>query len=103
MAMVDQITNDPLTIRLTALEERLRKIDDASPEADVAALALAYGQLLTDMYDDYTASMPTAPTTNGSLYTEDLPGALVESVENGRQRDVLSRAVTVLAAHTNRD
>ena len=43
------------------------------------------------------------PTTNGSLYTEHLPGAVVESVENGRQRDVLSRAVTVLAAHTNRD
>ena len=100
--MVKQITHDPLTARMAVLEEHLRGITNAAAESEAAGLAMQYGHLLIDLYDDYLASGANGLVRQRWNSTDELLTALAGTVDNDRQRDVLSRAVTVLATHTER-
>lgn len=103
LALVEQITSDPLTARLADLEGRLRSLNEQSAEAEVADLAMNYGRLLTDLFQDYVGRTSYTHGRWSWGSTDLLVQNLLDSVANERQREVLMRAVTVLAAHAARD
>lgn len=100
--LIDHLADFPAASDLTALEERVHAIGPDAAEQDVAALALDYGQVLTEIYDNFAATRHDGPpwTSDGDM--NEISVALVGPTTNDRQRDVLSRATTVLANHIAR-
>ena len=95
--VVDAVIQDPIISRLSVLEERLRRINEDSGEPELTDLAKDYGRLLVDLY-----------TVNAQAGLESVSGhdlveaiGLAESAANEREREVLKRALTVLAAHVD--
>ena len=95
--VVDAVIQDPIISRLSVLEERLRRINEDSGEPELTDLAKDYGRLLVDLY-----------TFNAQAGLESVSGhdlveaiGLAESAANEREREVLKRALTVLAAHVD--
>ena len=95
--VVDAVIQDPIISRLSVLEERLRRINEDSGESELTDLAKDYGRLLVDLY-----------TVNAQAGLESVSGhdlveaiGLAESAANEREREVLKRALTVLAAHVD--
>ncbi|MDR1634079.1 MAG: MerR family transcriptional regulator [Bifidobacteriaceae bacterium] len=87
---------------LGLLEEALLGVDKNSSEDDVTGLALDYGRVLTQIYQDYAmegASHPARWLVNSGI--EEIASALSGSAMNPRQREVLSRAAIILAASVN--
>jgi DNA-binding transcriptional MerR regulator len=101
--VADQAAADPLSHKLAALEGRLQAIDAQSTGRAVAALALDYGQLLTEIYDAFAGDGGTLLAEGETDFADGVLRTLIETAANDQQRDVLSRAVTVLAAHLTRD
>ena len=93
--VVDEVIQDPVISRLSVLEERLRRLNENSGEPELADLARDYGRLLVEIY--------SANAAEGlkSFSGHDLMEAigLVDSAANEQEREVLTRALTVLAAH----
>lgn len=95
--VVDAVIQDPIISRLSVLEERLRRINEDSGEPELTDLAKDYGRLLVDLY-----------TVNAQVGLKSVSGhdlveaiGLAESTANEREREVLKRALTVLAAHVD--
>ena len=95
--VVDEVIQDPMICRLSVLEERLRRVDEDSDELELAELAKDYGQLLQEIHAAHF-QLGLDPTS-GRDVVETI--GLVESATNAQQRDVLTRAITVLMAHVN--
>ena len=95
--VVDAVIQDPIISRLSVLEERLRRINEDSGEPELTDLAKDYGRLLVDLYT------VNAQAGLKSVSGHDLVEAigLAESTANEREREVLKRALTVLAAHVD--
>lgn len=95
--VVDAVIQDPIISRLSVLEERLRRINEDSGESELTDLAKDYGRLLVDLYT------VNAQAGLKSVSGHDLVEAigLAESTANEREREVLKRALTVLAAHVD--
>lgn len=95
--VVDAVIQDPIISRLSVLEERLRRINEDSGESELTDLAKDYGRLLVDLYT------VNAQAGLKSVSGHDLVEAigLAESAANEREREVLKRALTVLAAHVD--
>ena len=95
--VVDAVIQDPIISRLSVLEERLRRINEDSGEPELTDLAKDYGRLLVDLYT------VNAQAGLKSVSGHDLVEAigLAESAANEREREVLKRALTVLAAHVD--
>ena len=95
--VVDAVIQDPIISRLSVLEERLRRINEDSGEPELTDLAKDYGRLLVDLYT------VNAQAGLKSVSGRDLVEAigLAESAANEREREVLKRALTVLAAHVD--
>ena len=95
--VVDAVIQDPIISRLSVLEERLRRINEDSGELELTDLAKDYGRLLVDLYT------VNAQAGLKSVSGHDLVEAigLAESAANEREREVLKRALTVLAAHVD--
>ena len=95
--VVDAVIQDPIISRLSVLEERLRRINEDSGEPELTDLAKDYGRLLVDLYT------VNAQAGLKSVSGHDLVEAigLAESAGNEREREVLKRALTVLAAHVD--
>jgi DNA-binding transcriptional MerR regulator len=100
--LLDSVMADLGTAQLAELEERLRTIGPQASEHEVASLALDYGRVLTDLYDGFAGLHLHNLVWSGDESTHPLLAALADTATNDRQRDVLSRATTVLAAHTVR-
>ena len=95
--VVDAVIQDPIISRLSVLEERLRRLNEDSGEPELTDLAKDYGRLLVDLYT------VNAQAGLKSVSGHDLVEAigLAESTANEREREVLKRALTVLAAHVD--
>jgi DNA-binding transcriptional MerR regulator len=100
--LLDDTVDYPPIDRLADLEERLRAVGPTSSEREIAALALDYGQALVDLYDNFSSASGEAPSwlPDGSM--DALLEVLTGTAVNDGQRNVLSRAVTVLAAEVRR-
>ena len=95
--VVDEVIQDPMISRLSVLEERLRRLNENSGKPELDNLAKDYGRLLVDLY------AVNAQAGLESVSGRDLVEAmgLAESAANKREREVLKRALTVLAAHVD--
>ena len=95
--VVDEVIQDPVISRLSVLEERLRRLNEDSGDPELDDLAKDYGRLLVDLYTG------NAQAGLESVSGRDLVEAigLAESAANEREREVLKRALTVLAAHVD--
>ena len=100
-SLIDQLPTFPSASDLIALEERLHAIGPDATERDVATLALDYGQVLTEIYDDFIAHHHNGLLWSADSAITDISAAIVGYPANDRQRDVLSRAVTVLMNHAS--
>jgi len=98
-ALIGQLADFPGATDLTVLEERLHAIGPEASEGEVTSLALDYGRILIRIYDDFAASRQgdSAWTTDGAI--DQVSATLMNHTTNDRQRDVLSRAITILADH----
>jgi len=99
--LIDQLPTFPSASGLIALEERLHAIEPDATERDIATLALDYGQVLTEIYDDFIAHHRNGLLWSADSAVTDISAAIVGYPANDRQRDVLSRAITVLMNHAS--
>lgn len=95
--VVDEVIQDPMISRLSALEERLRRLEEDTDESELAELAKDYGKFLLDLYDANSSSGMNA--TLGCDLGEAI--RLADSAANDQERDVLRRAVAILMAHVD--
>lgn len=97
--LIGQLSTFPVASDLIVLEERLHAIGPDSTERDVATLALDYGQALVKIYDDFATQHHNSLSWRADNAIDEVSAAIVSNPANDRQRDVLSRAVTVLMNH----
>ncbi|MDO5068126.1 MAG: MerR family DNA-binding transcriptional regulator [Propionibacteriaceae bacterium] len=95
--VVDEVIHDPMLSRLSALEERLRRLGDDSDELELVELAKDYGLMLQELHA--ANSQLRLNPASGSDLVEAI--GLVDSATNAQQRDVLTRAIAILMAHVD--